>query len=124
VVEALSPIAAPPVLIYARSAYYPRQAEAAKLEGRAVVECLVRSDHRVTACAVLAEAPESQGFGAAALRRVGKLTVRPTRDTGPTAGRKVRFPVYWKPVDSRSDALTLRPDGDLPERKVRRGPLM
>ena len=124
VVEALSPIAAAPVLIYARSAYYPREAEAAKVEGRAVVECLVMSDYRVTACAVLAQAPEGQGFGEAALRRVSKLTVRPTRETGPTAGRKVRFPVFWRPVDSRADPVELRPDGDLPERKVRRGPIM
>lgn len=124
VAENLSPIPAPPVIIYARSAFYPREAEAAKLEARAVVECLVMSNHRVTACKVLAVAPETHGFGEAAIRRVSKLTFRPTRETGPTAGRKVRIPVYWRPVDSRADPLELRPDGDIPERKVRRGPVM
>ena len=50
--------------------------------------------------------------------------VRMDRDSGPTAGRKVRFPVYWRPMDSREDGPELGPNADTPARRVRRGPPM
>ena len=95
-------IGANPVVIYGSSAYYPAAAKRAKVEGRAVVECLVLASHAVTECRVLGEIPLDQGFGLAGVRRVKDMEIKPTRELGETAGRKVRFPIYWKLGDSRS----------------------
>ena len=107
-------VAGAPVMIYRNSDFYPAEAKRAKVEGRAVVECVVQRNYKVADCVVLGEAPVNQGFGAAALRRVMSLEVRPTRASGETAGRKVRFPVYWSAGDSRSNRVDMQRDGDPP----------
>lgn len=104
-------ISAEPVIIYPSSAFYPDSAKRAKLEGRAVVECTVLPSHVVSACRALAEAPLDQGFGLAGVRRVEKMEIRPTRERGETAGRKVRFPIYWRLKQSRRrDGATIERD--------------
>jgi TonB family protein len=95
-----------PVVVHRNSAFYPRAAAKAKTDGRAVVECLVTPEHTVADCQTLAAAPANQGFEQAARQRVSALRVPREDRSGETAGRKVRFPVYFKAAESRGGRTT------------------
>lgn len=107
-------VAAPPVVIYRNSRFYPRGASEGKVEGRAVVECTVKTDHGVENCTTLAAAPAAQGFEQSALAHVLKLRAPSSDTSGDSAGRRVRFPVFFRPTDSRgSSRVDIRRDGDI-----------
>ncbi len=71
-------------------------AEASANEGRTVVQCRVAIDQTMTDCRVLAEAPEGQGFGSAALEMTKLFRMTPkTYDDVPVAGHVVRVPIVF-----------------------------
>lgn len=76
---------------------YPDHAQRAQIEGRAVILCGVTVQGRLTACAVVAESPSSEGFGRAALKMSHRFRMKPmTRDGRPVAGGTVRIPIRFK----------------------------
>ncbi len=77
--------------------FYPAEAQAQGIGGRAVVECLVGEDGRL-ACEVTEEAPANMGFGAAALRISQDWRIAPqTRDGVSTAGGRMRRTLVFEP---------------------------
>jgi hypothetical protein len=60
--------------------YWPERAVVAKMSGAAVLQCAIAASGGLTTCTVLAEAPQTFGFGAASLKmaQVGYLTAQPT----------------------------------------------
>jgi len=99
------------VMIAADSAFYPKSALEHRLEARGVVECSVTRAHSIIDCVVLAFAPSGEGFDAAALQRIASLRVRARDDVGDTAGRKVRFPIYFRLVKRGLAPSSLAPTG-------------
>ncbi len=77
--------------------YYPAAAFEGKVEGRAVIECVVTADGTMTDCKVVEETPAGQGFGAASLRVASRFRMRTTTLDGiPVMGAHVRIPLNWR----------------------------
>lgn len=77
--------------------FYPAEAQAQAIAGRAVVECLVGEQGRLT-CEVTEESPANMAFGAAALRMSEHLRVAPrTRDGQSTVGGRIRRTYVFNP---------------------------
>lgn len=75
--------------------YYPREALAQGVHGRATLECLVGADGRL-ACMVLSEDPPGARFGEAALRVSRHFRMASeTRDGRPTEGGRVHIPIRF-----------------------------
>jgi TonB family protein len=75
--------------------YYPERARSRRLEGRAVLDCAVGSDGRLT-CTVVSEYPSGLGFGEASLRvsrhyRMDAHTAGGVR----TEGGRIRLPINF-----------------------------
>ncbi|MBL8555951.1 MAG: TonB family protein [Phenylobacterium sp.] len=72
---------------------YPAAASAAKLEGRATLECGVDGEGRLTHCKVASEAPAAAGFGEAALQLAAEFRMKEKDRNGVnTNGGMVRIP--------------------------------
>lgn len=76
---------------------YPREALAQRLEGKALMQCSVGRTGKLYACAILREAPQGAGFGAATLLMAPQFQMKPKSVNGrPVAGGIVRIPVRFK----------------------------
>lgn len=86
-------------------AAYPPKALAARVNGRAEVECQVTLEGRVANCAVLWEGPEGYGFAGAAQTVVQQVVMVPMlRDGKPIEGGVVRFPFVFAAFPARPAA--------------------
>ena len=75
--------------------YDPNRAQR-MVTGSATLQCIVRPDGGLGACAVLDDNPAEFGFGDAALQIAALLRVAPLDEAGqPVAGGVVRFPVKF-----------------------------
>ena len=81
-------------------AAYPAAALAAGASGRGVAACTVDEHGALTHCAIEAETPPGQGFGAAvvSLTPLFRMTLW-TEDGLPTAGAPVRIPITLHPPE-------------------------
>lgn len=78
---------------------YPPEALAQRQEGRAVLECIVAADGRLS-CLVISEDPPGWGFGEATLAASRSFRMAPaTIDGRPTSGGRVRVPMRWNIAD-------------------------
>ncbi|GAW40190.1 Gram-negative bacterial tonB protein [Brevundimonas sp. SH203] len=68
---------------------------AAPRNGEVVLECRLASDGGLTACLVVSETPEGQGFGQAALGVAKNAKMKP----GGAEGQRVRFAVRFRLSD-------------------------
>lgn len=76
--------------------YYPAEAKAAKVGGRAAIACTVAADGRLDDCTVIGETPAQYQFGDAALQMSRHFRMQPVSADGtPTAGGKVRIPIAF-----------------------------
>ena len=81
------------------SAFYPRRAERHDLNGRATLKCQVDAGGSLVNCKVLAESPQGEGFGAAAISLSRKFRMTPPRgDIGPTPP-EVTIPIVFQIPD-------------------------
>ena len=77
--------------------HYPRRALNEGVQGRVVVEGLIRRDGRLEACRIVVETPEEYGFGEATLRVAAKLRVKPVNRSGANIiGARLRIPLVWR----------------------------
>jgi len=74
--------------------YYPPIALEAGVQGRVVLDCLVREDGHLR-CAPIDEEPAEQGFGLAALAIGRGFQMAAEIDGEATAGRRVRVPIRF-----------------------------
>jgi TonB family protein len=78
------------------SAYYPKAARRAKIQGSAAIMCEVSADGGLQRCRVISEGPEGEGFGRAALGMVGLFEMRPAMvGERPIHGGVVRIPMRF-----------------------------
>jgi len=76
--------------------YYPERALRMGVIGQAVMHCHVTSKGAVELCAILAESPSDQEFGAAALKMTRLFVMRPqTRDGEPVDGAVLNIVVHF-----------------------------
>jgi TonB family protein len=77
-------------------ARFAPSAMASGTRSKVLLECRVKADGRLEACAVVSEDPPGLGFGKAALRMATKFRMKPrTMDGQPVAGARVRVPVNF-----------------------------
>ncbi|PVM87128.1 transcriptional regulator [Caulobacter radicis] len=78
--------------------YYPAQAKAEKLSGRAVIGCDVTPEGVLHRCKVSSELPAGAGFGQAALQLSQHFRMDPTLPDGKPAGNGwVNIPIQFQP---------------------------
>lgn len=83
-----------PAPVQAVSVFPAAAAKAGLKTGRAVVDCLVGPDGRLSDCRVSGEDPAGQGFGEAAVKLAGYMKVAPwTLDGRPSAGGRIKMPI-------------------------------
>ena len=76
--------------------YYPERALRLGVSGRVMLRCVVTVKGTVDRCAVVAENPPDQGFGAASLQLSRLFAMSPeTRDGLPVYGAEVLFPIRF-----------------------------
>jgi TonB family protein len=81
--------------------FYPAQALAARLPGRALIDCRVSEQGALTHCAILSEGPAGAGFGQAALAMTQAFQMSPAAENGrPVAGGRVRIPIRFMPAST------------------------
>lgn len=81
-------------------AAYPAAALAAGTSGRGVAACTVDEHGALTHCAVEAETPPGQGFGAAVVSLTPRFQMTLWTEEGlPTAGAQVRIPITFHPPE-------------------------
>jgi protein TonB len=77
---------------------YPAAARAEHVRGRAVLDCGLTENGRLSGCAVVEEDPAGYGFGAAALKLAVRFQMTPLRPDGePVAGGRIRIPIHFAP---------------------------
>ncbi|MBR7617873.1 TonB family protein [Phenylobacterium sp. 20VBR1] len=101
---------------------YPEKPRLARIGGRAVVQCGVKADGGLEACAVVSEEPIGLGFGEAALKLAGGMVLHPqTRAGVDVAGGVIQIPIRFaappappegRPMDSANVILKKRPTGE------------
>ncbi|HEY3815399.1 MAG TPA: energy transducer TonB [Caulobacteraceae bacterium] len=75
---------------------YPDLAKQWRDNGRAVVECTAQDDGTLSACSIVSETPEGEGFGAATLRLTSRYRLAPTDAKGrPIKGFRAQLTVAW-----------------------------
>lgn len=107
-------------------AVYPPAAFQASKSGAVELECRALAGGALQDCIVAKEEPSGQGFGDAALKLTPDLRLQARTLSGQSvAGRRVRFPVDFEPVDSLPDWLRKPSQNDLlavyPPEAMRRG---
>ena len=81
------------------AAAYPAKARAARLGGRATLNCEFTREGRLARCDTLTEQPEHDGFGAAAQTLAKSFRASPTLSNGKTiAGARVQLPFVFDPA--------------------------
>jgi TonB family protein len=76
---------------------YPREAVRKRIWGRAVMHCKVTVTGTLSDCAILEEAPEDMGFGAAVLRLAPKFQMSATTPDGKSVeGARVDIPIRFQ----------------------------
>jgi hypothetical protein len=96
---------------------YPSQAAQSGVSGSAQVRCAATAAGQLQQCAVVAETPVGQGFGAAALSLMGGMELRATSESGHLiAGKSVLVPVKFTPDLFKPTVITnpdwmKKPDG-------------
>ena len=79
------------------SAVYPEAAQRKRIEGEALVRCIVGTDLRLSDCRVVRETPSGQGFGEATIRVAMSLRLKATTLAGePTPGRGFLLPFKFR----------------------------
>ncbi|CAN5634648.1 hypothetical protein BH10PSE5_BH10PSE5_10470 [soil metagenome] len=101
---------------------YPEKPRLARIGGRAVVQCGVKSDGGLEACALVSEEPIGLGFGDAALKLAGAMVLHPqTRAGVDVAGGVIQVPIRFaappplpegRQVDPANAILKKRPTGE------------
>ncbi|WP_165842831.1 TonB family protein [Phenylobacterium deserti] len=77
-------------------AAWPKGALEKRLEGRALIGCVVTAQGTLTQCQVLEETPAGSGFGGAALSLTPQFLMKPaTQDGRPVEGGRVRIPIQF-----------------------------
>ncbi|MCC7268798.1 MAG: TonB family protein [Caulobacteraceae bacterium] len=80
------------------AAAYPPESRAAKISGRAVLNCRVGVGGRLEACATVSEDPAGKGFAEAAGKLADHLRLSIWTDEGlPTVGGRVNVPLRFEP---------------------------
>ena len=96
---------------FQNTSYYPPEARAAGLEGRALVACAVRAASRIE-CSLESEAPDGSSFGAQALRLVTETAERLELPTGAVFRVPVQFSLHRGARIERASAWDSIPDGE------------
>jgi TonB family protein len=101
-------------------ALYPKEAQANRVEGRAVIQCGVSARGLLMDCAVIREDPAGAGFGDAALRMSALFRMRPqTKDGVPVPSGVVNIPIRFSlPPPAPPAGLPPPPPGSLDSRTV------
>ncbi len=88
--------------------YYPARARDQGLEGRAVIQCAITDEARLTDCVIISETPAGAGFGQASIRAASKFRMRPKPGSGTAqAGQRVTIPINWTLADPPSSPVPL-----------------
>jgi protein TonB len=75
---------------------YPDLAKQWHDNGRAVVECTAQEDGTLTACTIISETPQGEGFGDATLRLTSHYRLAPKDAKGrPIKGFRAQLTVAW-----------------------------
>jgi TonB family protein len=91
------------------STYYPPRALRLRVEGTAVITCLVTEKGELHTCEVLSEVPQGYGFGDAALGLASYFRLNPSDLAGqPVGGRSIQVPIAFKPPVDRPQASLLQ----------------
>jgi TonB family protein len=78
------------------SQYYPVRAQFRNTDGRAVIECRVLADGKLSSCIVIEQTPADFGFGDAALSLAPHFQLSKYTPSGKlTAGIKIRIPLRF-----------------------------
>ena len=103
------------------SSFYPAHAQRHDINGRVTLRCQVGPDGRLNACQVRAEAPQGEGFGAAALSLAEKFRMLPPDIPAGHAPPEITIPIVFEipnynrlTKDARAEAV----DGKAPSRTL------
>lgn len=78
------------------TAAYPKKAQAAHVEGKATIECVVAVDGQLNSCKVVEEAPTGYGFGGAAVKLAARFQMDPAIRDGVPHASTARIPIVFK----------------------------
>lgn len=78
---------------------FPAGPRKAGTGGQAKLQCVTKADFSVEGCSVVAEAPDGEGFGEAALAVAGYYKVKALDAEGRhVVGHTVKIPIVWTPM--------------------------
>ncbi len=78
------------------SSFYPPRAARQDINGRARIKCLIAADGRLADCRVLSEAPQGEGFGAAAIALSAKFRLLPPDGLVGSAPPEITIPIVFE----------------------------
>ena len=100
--------------------YYPPEAFAARVSGRATIECVVTAQGQLEDCLPIAEEPVGHGFAAASLAATSEYRIRPALlDGRPIGGAVVHLPYSWDVIGPRECYRGSGPVACTPDRSGR-----
>lgn len=82
--------------------------------GRVTLECVVRSNGRLTDCRVIEENPAGYGFGEAALNAARETRVSPRSGGSGADGARIRWTTRFQPMEDAAPAEAADDDGSAP----------
>jgi protein TonB len=92
------------------SALYPPKAYAAKTSGLVRLKCAASETGDLSGCTIESETPADQGFGAAALKLVTYMRLKPHIENGQAVAGTVTLPLNFQPdPDSKPAPLPRAP---------------